>query len=173
VNVICELARKNPKNYLALAPILYKILTTSNNNWVLIKIVKLFSALAPSEKRLAKKLEEPLSNIINTTTATSLLYECIQTCTVGLPENKNLLRLCISKLRNFIEDPDQNRLSNSSFSILHSLFFILHSSFLILHSSFFILHSSFFIHHSPFFKIWILIEKEWTKQQSSIWDCAR
>ena len=41
VNVICELARKNPVNYLSLAPILYKLLTTSNNNWMLIKIVKL------------------------------------------------------------------------------------------------------------------------------------
>eukprot|EP01094_Clydonella_sp_ATCC50884_P020285 TRINITY_DN4190_c0_g1_i2.p1 TRINITY_DN4190_c0_g1~~TRINITY_DN4190_c0_g1_i2.p1 ORF type:complete len:275 (+),score=107.57 TRINITY_DN4190_c0_g1_i2:99-827(+) len=41
VNVICELARKNPKNYLPLAPIFFKLLTTSNNNWMLIKIIKL------------------------------------------------------------------------------------------------------------------------------------
>lgn len=41
VNVICELARKNAKNYLPLAPQLYKLLTTSNNNWMLIKIIKL------------------------------------------------------------------------------------------------------------------------------------
>ena len=41
VNVICELARKNPKNYLTLAPILFKILTVSTNNWMLIKIIKL------------------------------------------------------------------------------------------------------------------------------------
>ena len=41
VNVICELARKNPVNYLSLAPVLYKLLTTSSNNWMLIKIVKL------------------------------------------------------------------------------------------------------------------------------------
>jgi hypothetical protein len=33
VNVICELARKKPKNYLPLAPELFKILTTSRNNW--------------------------------------------------------------------------------------------------------------------------------------------
>src|ERR1700692_4687131 len=30
INVICELARKNPKNYLALAPQLFNLLTTSN-----------------------------------------------------------------------------------------------------------------------------------------------
>ena len=38
---ICELAAKNPKNYLSLAPQFYTILTTSTNNWVLIKVVKL------------------------------------------------------------------------------------------------------------------------------------
>ena len=41
VSVICELARKNPKNYLSLAPQLFKLLTTSSNNWMLIKIIKL------------------------------------------------------------------------------------------------------------------------------------
>jgi len=41
VNVICELARKNPKNYLSLAPLFFKLMTSSTNNWVLIKIIKL------------------------------------------------------------------------------------------------------------------------------------
>jgi AP-3 complex subunit delta len=41
VNVLCELARRNPKNYLILAPQLFHLLTTSANNWMLIKIVKL------------------------------------------------------------------------------------------------------------------------------------
>lgn len=79
VNVICELARKNPANYLSLAPILYKLLTTSSNNWMLIKIVKLLGALVPEEPRLGKKLIDPLTHLINTTPAKSLLYECIVT----------------------------------------------------------------------------------------------
>lgn len=37
VNVICELADKNPKNYLAMAPQFFRLLTTSSNNWMLIK----------------------------------------------------------------------------------------------------------------------------------------
>ena len=41
ISVICELARKNPKNYLSLAPTLFKIMTTSSNNWMLIKVIKL------------------------------------------------------------------------------------------------------------------------------------
>lgn len=44
VNVICELARRNPKNYLSLAPLFFKLMTSSTNNWVLIKIIKLASA---------------------------------------------------------------------------------------------------------------------------------
>lgn len=88
VNVICELARKNPKNYLSLAPIFFKLMTTSTNNWMLIKIIKLvssikriickshilalisrfffqFGALTPLEPRLGKKLIEPLTNLIH------------------------------------------------------------------------------------------------------------
>lgn len=45
VNVICELARRNPKNYLSLAPLFFKLMTSSTNNWVLIKIIKLASVL--------------------------------------------------------------------------------------------------------------------------------
>lgn len=41
VNVICELARKNPKNYLSLAPLFFKLMNSSTNNWTLIKIIKL------------------------------------------------------------------------------------------------------------------------------------
>lgn len=43
VNVLCELARKNPKSYLPLAPQLYALLTRVSSNWMIIKIVKLVS----------------------------------------------------------------------------------------------------------------------------------
>ena len=48
MNVICELARKNPKNYLSLAPLFFKLMTSSTNNWVLIKIIKLVSGIGRS-----------------------------------------------------------------------------------------------------------------------------
>lgn len=62
----------------------------------------------PVEERLAKKLIQPLNNIINTTPAVSLLYECIQTCIAGLSDHLPTMKLCINKLRTFVEDPDQN-----------------------------------------------------------------
>jgi AP-3 complex subunit delta-1 len=109
VNVLCELARLNPRNYLPLAPILFKILMKPNpNNWILIKVIKIFSLLAPLEPRLARKLVDPLCNIINTTNSMFLLYECIKACITGLTEYKNVMRLCCAKLRTFIEHPDLN-----------------------------------------------------------------
>ena len=47
VNVLCELARHNPKDYLSFAPPLFHILTTSSNNWMLIKIIKLVCCNLP------------------------------------------------------------------------------------------------------------------------------
>ncbi|KAK5823318.1 adaptin N terminal region-domain-containing protein [Linnemannia elongata] len=119
VNVICELARRNPKNYLSLAPQLFKLLTTSSNNWMLIKIIKLFAALTPYEPRLTKKLLPPITTLIQTTPAMSLLYECIHTVIAGgmlattgsgsNAESANMLAAtCVTKLRTFLEDPDQN-----------------------------------------------------------------
>ncbi|VVC94180.1 unnamed protein product [Leptidea sinapis] len=115
VNVVCELARKNPKNYLSLAPVFFKLMTTSTNNWMLIKIIKLFGALTPLEPRLGKKLIEPLTNLIHSTSAMSLLYECINTVIAvlisissGMPGHAASVQLCVQKLRILIEDTDQN-----------------------------------------------------------------
>ncbi|XP_054835796.1 AP-3 complex subunit delta-1 [Eublepharis macularius] len=115
VNVICELARRNPKNYLSLAPLFFKLMTSSTNNWVLIKIIKLFGALTPLEPRLGKKLIEPLTNLIHSTSAMSLLYECVNTVIAvlislssGMPNHSASIQLCVQKLRILIEDSDQN-----------------------------------------------------------------
>jgi len=119
VNVICELANRNPQNYLAMAPKFFKLLTTSSNNWMLIKVVKLLGSLVSEEPRLARKLLEPLATIITNTTAKSLQYECIHTVTEALPytkredgsDSKNVpqvVELCSNYLKGFIEDADQN-----------------------------------------------------------------
>lgn len=119
VHVICELARKMPRNYLALAPQFFNLLTHSSNNWMLIKVVKLLGSLVPEEPRLARKLLEPLARVIESTPAKSLLYEAIQTVTKCLPYTAKkdgkqpkmvpaVVRLCTERLREFIEEEDQN-----------------------------------------------------------------
>ena len=120
VNVITELSDVNPKNYLPLAPAFFKLLTSSANNWMLIKVVKLLGSLVPEEPRLARKLLEPLSNIVKSTHAKSLLYEsvyaitlCLQYVNKGKSSNQpsnieEVVELCVETLRSFVSDPDQN-----------------------------------------------------------------
>eukprot|EP00501_MAST-03F_sp_TOSAG23-6_P000065 GSMAST32.ASY1.ANO1.66.1 assembled CDS len=119
VNVICELSRKNPKNYLSLAPQFFKLLLTSTNNWMLIKVVKLLGELVSEEPRLARKILQPLARLIRATPAKSLMYKILYLTNF---ERKIFLRqdgkqaknvaeiasLCMEKLKDFIEDPDQN-----------------------------------------------------------------
>lgn len=115
VNVICELSRKSPQSYLGIVPTLYRILTESTNNWMLIKLVKLFAAITPLEPRLVKKLSGPLRRLIETTPAMSLLSECITTAVVGGflnesegDEARGMASICVSKLAHFLDNSDQN-----------------------------------------------------------------
>ncbi|WWC73451.1 uncharacterized protein I206_107421 [Kwoniella pini CBS 10737] len=117
VGVVMELARRQGgKNYLPLAPELFGILTGSTNNWMLIKVVKLFAILTPLEPRLVRKLLPPITSLISSTSAISLLYECVRTCIVGgmldpdRAEGEALARVCVEKLGGYLRDEggDQN-----------------------------------------------------------------
>jgi AP-3 complex subunit delta-1 len=119
VNVITELSDKNPKNYLHLAPAFFQLLTTSSNNWMLIKVVKLLGSLVPEEPRLARKLLEPLADIVRNTKAKSLLYEAVHTITLCLPYCRKsdgsmpavvpeIVTLCAETLQSFVNEADQN-----------------------------------------------------------------
>ncbi|KAJ5899819.1 hypothetical protein N7495_004563 [Penicillium taxi] len=124
INVICELGWRRPHDFLPLAPRLFELLVDSGNNWMAIKIIKLvglfsalFATLTPLEPRLTRKLLRPLTNIIQTTSAMSLLYECINGIIQGgildgddsLQERDEVATLCIGKLRGMIVmDSDPN-----------------------------------------------------------------
>ncbi|KAJ5085618.1 hypothetical protein N7532_010389 [Penicillium argentinense] len=117
INVVCELGWRRPHDFLPLAPRLFELLVDSGNNWMAIKIIKLFATLTPLEPRLTRKLLRPLTNIIQTTTAMSLLYECINGIIQGgildgednLQERDEVASLCVGKLRGMIVmDSDPN-----------------------------------------------------------------
>lgn len=132
MGIVMELARRQGgRNYLPLAPELFAILTGSSNNWMLIKVVKLvchdaekrpshsscqFAILTPLEPRLVRKLLPPITNLISSTSAISLLYECVRTCIVGgmldpdRAEGEALARVCVEKLGGYLRDEggDQN-----------------------------------------------------------------
>ncbi|KAI0167081.1 Adaptor protein complex AP-3 delta subunit [Hypoxylon sp. FL1284] len=117
VNVICELGWRRPHDFLPLAPRLFELLVDSGNNWMAIKLIKLFATLTPLEPRLVRKLLPPLTEIIQTTPAMSLLYECIsgiiQGGILGSEEDadgrEEIASLCVNKLRGMIMiDGDPN-----------------------------------------------------------------
>ncbi len=126
INVVCELGWRRPLDFLPLAPRLFELLVEGGNNWMAIKIIKLasclfypyrselttqqFATLAPLEPRLVRKLLPPLTNIIRTTPAMSLLYECINGIIQGgildsveaSREETEIASLCVGKLRGMI-----------------------------------------------------------------------
>jgi len=82
-------------------------------------VVKLLGSLVSEEPRLARKLLEPLAQIVQNTQAKSLLYESVFTLTLALPYAKksdgsqpksvpSIVTLCADKLRQFVEEFDQN-----------------------------------------------------------------
>lgn len=110
VNVVCELGWRRPKDFLSLAPRLFDLLIEGGNNWMAIKIIKLFAILTPLEPRLIKKLLPPLTDLIRTTPAMSLLYECINGIIQGGileggefgVDGNEIATLCVNKLRGMI-----------------------------------------------------------------------
>jgi len=118
VNVICELSWRRPQDFLPLAPRLFELLVDGGNNWMAIKIIKLFAVLTPHEPRLIKKLLPPLTTVIRTTGAMSLSYECINGMIQGGLLNNNqgtvegdeIARLCVTKLGEMLsmkDDPNR------------------------------------------------------------------
>ncbi|KAL4891368.1 adaptin N terminal region-domain-containing protein [Aspergillus ambiguus] len=117
INVVCELGWRRPHDFLPLAPRFFELLVDSGNNWMAIKIIKLFATLTPLEPRLIRKLLRPLMNIIQSTTAMSLLYECINGIIQGgildadgvVEEKEEIATLCVGKLRGMVvTDSDPN-----------------------------------------------------------------
>lgn len=108
VGVFCELCLKDPRLYLPLAPEFYKILVDSKNNWLLIKVLKIFAKLATLEPRLAKRVVEPICEFMRRTEAKSLLFECIRTVLSSLSEYESAVKLAVVKVREFLVDDDPN-----------------------------------------------------------------
>lgn len=108
VSVLCEMTIKDPRSYLPLAPEFHRLLVDSKNNWLTIKIVKIFGVLAPLEPMLGRKIAEPLCVHMKRTGAKSLLLECIRTVIAGLIDHAGAITLAVEKLKELLEEDDPN-----------------------------------------------------------------
>lgn len=108
VGVFCELSLRDPKAYLPLAPEFYRILLDSKNNWVLIKVLKVFGKLALLEPRLGKKIVGPICEIMERSMAKSLVFECVRTVVSSLSDHESAIRLAGVKIKEFLGEDDPN-----------------------------------------------------------------
>lgn len=108
IGVFCELASRDPRSYLPMAPEFYRILVDCKNNWVLIKVLKIFGNLAPLEPRLANRIVDPICQHMKKTGAKSLLFECIKTVVTSLSDHESAVTLAVSKIKEFLVDDDPN-----------------------------------------------------------------
>lgn len=111
VSVICELSKKNPKPFVVLSPLLYEILTTIENNWIIIRLLKLFKNLSIIEEKLRPKLLPKMLELMESTQATSVLYESINCIVKGQMlelDDYSTAKVCLQTLYSFSTSSDAN-----------------------------------------------------------------
>lgn len=111
VSVICELSKKNPKPFVQLSPMLYEILVTISNNWIIIRLLKLFTNLSKIEPKLRPKLLPKILELMDSTVATSVLYESVNCIVKGsmLDEHDYDTAIrCLDRLNKFCDSSDPN-----------------------------------------------------------------
>ncbi|KAG7663224.1 apl5 [[Candida] subhashii] len=114
VNVICEISKKNPNIFISYLPKFFNILEETRNNWLIIRILKLFQSLSKVEPRMKKKILPTIMELMLRTQASSLIYECINCIVNGQMLNnesskdEGTAKVCINQLMNFFKTKDSN-----------------------------------------------------------------
>ena len=111
VSVICELSKHNPAPFIKLSPLLYEILFTTDNNWMIIRLLKLFTNLSKIEPKLKARLLPNILELMDSTTATSVIYEavnCIVTGEMLDADDYDTAVQCLDRLGKFCESQDPN-----------------------------------------------------------------
>ncbi|KAK5778967.1 hypothetical protein RI543_003586 [Arxiozyma heterogenica] len=111
VSAICELSKQNPWPFVPLSPLLYELLLTVDNNWIIIRLLKLFTNLSQVEPKLKYKLLPKIVELMDSTMATSVLYEsvnCIVKGSMILEDDYNTANKCLQCLNKFCQSQDPN-----------------------------------------------------------------
>ena len=108
VSTILEVARHNPEYVKFASKPLYDLLNGNISNWILIKVLKLFTILSKVEPRLLRKLAEPIGRILSNTTSKSVEYEAIICIINSFTEYPALIQLAQDRITGFVESNDNN-----------------------------------------------------------------
>ncbi|PVH15947.1 uncharacterized protein CXQ87_003807 [Candidozyma duobushaemuli] len=114
ITVICEISKKNPNIFIAYLPKFFSILGETQNNWLIIRILKLFQSLSKVEPRMKKRILPSIITLMSKTDATSLVYESISCIVNGgmlspdSSKDKEIAKECITHLVSFFVKGDAN-----------------------------------------------------------------
>ncbi|AET37966.1 Apl5p Ecym_2217 [Eremothecium cymbalariae DBVPG len=111
VSVICELSKHNPHPFVQLSPILYQMLIKVDNNWVIIRLLKLFTNLSQVEPKLRVKILPNVLELMDSTSAISVVYESINCIVKGNmleSDDYDTAVACLDKLHDFCTSNDPN-----------------------------------------------------------------
>lgn len=65
ISAIYEITRMNPTVFIVTIPVLFQLLQESQNNWVLIKLIKVLVEFCNAEPRLTTKLKPKLVGLLD------------------------------------------------------------------------------------------------------------
>lgn len=114
ITVVCEISKKNPNIFIAYLPKFFSILEETQNNWLIIRILKLFQSLLKVEPRMKKRILPSILSLMSKTEATSLVYESISCIVNGgmlsptSSRDKEIAKECITHLISFFAKGDAN-----------------------------------------------------------------
>ncbi|CCH59341.1 hypothetical protein TBLA_0B05070 [Henningerozyma blattae CBS 6284] len=111
ISVIVELSKKIPNFFIKISPILYDLLINIDNNWIIIRLLKLFTNLTNFEPKLKFKLLPKVLNLLNNSNATSIIYEsinCILNTSMLDANDFSTAQICLNKLLEFLNSKDPN-----------------------------------------------------------------
>ncbi|KAH0801178.1 Adaptin N terminal region family protein [Histomonas meleagridis] len=108
LTVICELCKINPKNFISFIPKLCKMLETTRFVGVSLRLLEIVRMLIEVEPRLPKKLVQPLTIILETSSSMSVNVECMKTILSMPSTNQRLISLISYRIQTFIQSSDPN-----------------------------------------------------------------
>lgn len=114
ITVVCEISKKHPNFFIGYLPKFFTILEDTSNNWLIIRILKLFQSLLKIEPRMKKRIMPSIVSLMSKTDATSLIYECINCIVDGgmispdSSRDKDVAKMCIDHLLKFFHQNDAN-----------------------------------------------------------------
>ncbi|QBM86405.1 Adaptin N terminal region [Metschnikowia aff. pulcherrima] len=114
ITVVCEVSKKHPNFFIGYLPKFFTILEDTSNNWLIIRILKLFQSLLKIEPRMKKRIMPSIVSLMAKTEATSLIYESINCIVDGgmispdSSRDKEVAKMCIDHLLKFFHQNDAN-----------------------------------------------------------------